>query len=98
MSTRNITFSIVGIITGLLINHLGNWIYSRLRITNRAVKILGQIVLCSVFLAYIQTEVNRNFALEWQNVTPGIFFTAFFFGVQYVSFTEIEDMYGISRI
>ena len=27
MSTRNITFSIVGIITGLLINHLGNWIY-----------------------------------------------------------------------
>ena len=98
MTEQNITHAFGGILTGIIINQLGSQVYDRLQITDKNIKIIGQIILCSIFLAFVHTKVNNRYGWEWQNVTPGLFFTAFFFGIQYVSFTAIQDVYGIKRM
>jgi hypothetical protein len=98
MATKNVAYSLAGVLAGVVVNQIGKRIYTSLNITDRHVKILGQIILCAFFIAYIHTQVDNKFGWDFQNVTPGLFFTAFFFGVQYVSFTAIQDIYGISRL
>lgn len=95
MSRDNILHSFAGIVTGVIVNEFGQMIYDTLGITNRNVMIVGQIVICSLFISFLHTRVNARFAWEWQNITPGIFFTAFFFGVQYLFFSSFEEVYGI---
>jgi len=98
MTGKNISHSFAGLIAGIIVNRLGVAVYERLGITDKNVRIAGQIVLCSVLLAYIHTRVNNQMGWEWQNVTPGIFFISFFFGVQYLSFTSIQEVYGVKRL
>ena len=98
MTTKNISHSFAGIVAGIIINQIGDKIYEKLQITNKNVKITGQVILCSIFLSFIHTKLNNRLGWEWQNVTPGLFFTAFFFGVQYVSFVSIQEVYGIKKL
>lgn len=98
MSVRNIAYSFFGLLMGIVINQLGKHIYQRLNITSLNVKIVGQIVLCSIAVAFFHTKINSQIAWEWQNDTPGMFFTAFLFGVQYISFTSIQEVYGTLQL
>lgn len=95
LSAKNIYYTVLGILSGLFVNQLGVRLYDTLGVTNQNSRVVIQIVLCCIIFAFIQTRVDRDFAIEWQNVTPGIFFTTFFFGVQYLSFTIEEGLYGI---
>jgi hypothetical protein len=98
MSGLNISNSFAGLVSGILINQIGSKLYDSLNITDKNVKIIGQIVLCSIFLAFIHTKISNKFGWEWQSITPGLFFIAFFFGVQYLSFTSIQEVYGVKRL
>jgi hypothetical protein len=98
MTRDNITHSFAGLIAGIAINKIGVGIYDAVGIVDKNVKIIGQIILCSILLAFIHTKINNKTGWEWQNVTPGLFFISFFFGVQYLSFTSIQEVYGISKL
>lgn len=87
---KNFIWGILGIISGLFINNLGEIIYSHMSIKQKYNKLLLQLVICCIVLAYIHTYVSNEFGWTWQNTTPGLFYTAFFFGCQFLEFNILQ--------
>jgi hypothetical protein len=96
---RNLQYGLYGLLLGLAVNHLGKNIYRLLRIENRKnLEIIGQGFLCALFLALLKTYTNQETIDTIQSQIPGIMFIAFFFGVQYLSFSTIQEVYGINQL
>ena len=93
MTTRNFVWGLIGIVFGLVINNLSKHFVDFFKIESKNIKILIQLLFCSIALSYVHTHINNEFGWTWQNVTPGLFFVSFFFGVQYLAFTTIQDVY-----
>lgn len=94
MIYKNILWGIVGIILGLCINILVSSKLSDI-ITGQyqdELRVILQLVLCSVVLAFVHVKVSNHFGWTWQNVTHGLFFVSFFFGVQYSMFTYMQSI------
>lgn len=84
MTFTNYVYSILGIFFGILINDLS--IKTDKSTTNNNVsKVLIQIGYISVLLSILHYYLPV-FGWSWQNITPGILFTSFLFGTQYVLF------------
>lgn len=94
----NIVYSVLGLSLGLAVNYSGKVIYDRLQITDRRVKVAGQMFFCALFLAVIRVYMPQEISQTILSETAGIMFIAFFFGVQYISFTSIQQIYGIQNI
>jgi len=90
--TKNIIWSILGIILGVLNNNIIVFICSTFNIQLLFIQNLLQLFLCSLILTVIQYFFNY-FGWSWQNITPGLFFVSFFFGIQYHIFTNIQNTY-----
>ena len=90
--TKNIIWSILGIILGVLNNNIIVFLCNNFNIKILFIQNSLQLFLCSLILTAIQFCFNY-FGWSWQNITPGLFFISFFFGIQYHIFTNIQNTY-----
>jgi hypothetical protein len=90
--TKNFIWGALGILFGITINNSVVFISTLFEIKILLLQILIQLILCSFILALINTLFNY-FAWTWQNITPGLFFVSFFFGVQFTMFKHIQNTY-----
>jgi uncharacterized protein YacL len=90
MSYDNFVWAMVGIISGILLNNIAIKIFKMFNIVDDTMQNILQLMLCSVLLAYVHTNMNNYFGWTWQNVTPGLFFVSFFFGTQYKIFSNLS--------
>lgn len=98
LATKNFVWGFFGLLFGIIINNVSVFIVRNLEIKNMVLlkisNITMQLFICSVFLASIQL-FNEYFTWSWQNITPGLFFISFFFGSQFKTFTETQDLFVI---
>ena len=92
MVINNFIWGFLGIILGIIINNSTIVIYTTYDIKSLLLRNIIQLFLCSLILALINTNYNY-FGWTWQNVTPGLFFVSFFFGIQFNIFTNIQNTY-----
>ena len=92
MMAKNFTWGLIGIILGILVNNFIVYLISVLKIDYLIIQNLIQLFICSFILAIIHYFFNY-FGWTWQNITPGLFFVLFFFGIQYNIFTNIQSTY-----
>ena len=78
---RNFIWGVLGIIMGILMNKTFMVVFNTFEINSSIVKDTIKLILCAFVLTYIQFSHNY-FGWTWQNTTPGLFFTWFFFGIQ----------------
>ena len=90
--TKNIIWSVLGIILGVLNNNLIVFLCNNFNIQMLFIQNSLQLFLCSLVLTIIQYCFNY-FGWSWQNITPGLFFISFFLGIQYNIFTNIQKEY-----
>jgi uncharacterized protein YacL len=91
LTSKNIIWAILGIIFGLVINNIVVFLIKKYNINNKYGKVLIHIILCAIILSFIQIYINNYFGWSWQNVTPGLYFVSFFFGVQYNVFNTLSQ-------
>jgi hypothetical protein len=89
---KNIIWSVIGIILGVINNNTVVIICNIFNIKILFIQNSLQLFLCSLVLTTIQYSF-KYFGWTWQNITPGLFFIAFFFGIQYHIFTNIQNKY-----
>lgn len=94
MASNNFIYGIIGIIFGLIINAISQKINNQFEIKNTNLKIIIQLFICSISLGYVHAKLLPEFGWSWQNLTEGLFFVSFFFGVQYYAFTDIQKRYS----
>jgi len=82
LTQQSILYSIIGIGVGIGTNKLSKQVTDMLGLKDAWTKTATQVVVISVVLALIQTYVSASFASDWNNITPGLFFVSFFFGLQ----------------
>jgi hypothetical protein len=92
MIIKNFTWGALGIILGIIINNSIVLISTLFKIKTLLLQNIIQLTLCSFILALIQRSFNY-FGWSWQNITPGLFFVSFFFGIQFNIFTNIQNTY-----
>lgn len=97
MSAKNFTWGIAGLVLGVIVNDIVVFLNNKLKIKYLFIQNLLHIILCSVLLAAIHSQYNY-FGWTWQNLTPGLFFISFFFGVQFKIFTNIQNSVIIDDI
>lgn len=90
----NYIWSIIGILLGMAINQFCIKIFKKFNIKSKITQINIQILVCSIILAIIHTNINNYFGWSWQNITPGLFFVSFFFSVQYNAFNNISLIFN----
>lgn len=87
-----ILYGVIGIILGTISNNLVVLLSNKLNIRYLLIQNILQLVLCSLILSAIHIQLNY-FGWSWQNITPGLFFVSFFFGVQFKMITNIQNSY-----
>ena len=97
MSIKNFIWSIAGLCLGVIINNIVVFLRNKLKIKYLFIQNILQLILCSLFLAAIHNQYNY-FGWTWQNITPGLFFISFFFGVQFKIFINIQNSIIIDDI
>ena len=92
---ESLTFSVIGIIGGSLIDALFVKLSKKYRTKSyKLLLVLGQIFL-SIIMMYILWKITKNtkFAEYWQNTIPGLAFPAFYFGIQSNIYSTIQSLY-----
>ena len=92
MIIKNFIWGMCGIILGIIINNTVIFLSKVLQINNLLVQNIIQLSLCSYVLALIHS-LYHFFGWSWQNITPGLFFISFFFGIQIKIFSNIQNTY-----
>ena len=96
MIIKNITWGVLGITLGVIINNTVIFMCNTFKINILTIQNTIQLFLCAFILALIQYFFNY-FGWTWQNTTAGLFFVSFFFGIQIEIFTNIQNKY-ISKL
>lgn len=79
-----ILYSVAGIALGAGVNRLNRWLddgIPRAYSSNKWLPVLLKLLPPALALAGVQL-MSADFSLDWQTTTPGLFFVAFFFGLQ----------------
>jgi len=92
MTLKNASWGAVGLFFGILINNINVALSNSLKIKYLIVQNIMQLFLCSLTLATLHTYFHY-FGWSWQNITPGLFFVSFFFGVQFKIMLNIQSSY-----
>ena len=92
MIIKNFVWGICGITLGIIINNSVIVISKKFKIKHLLAQNIIQLALCSYVLALINCLFNY-FGWTWQNITPGLFFVSFFFGVQVKIFSNLQTSY-----
>ena len=91
-SLKSFTFGSIGLILGIAINNAVVFIANTLKMKTAILQIIMQLIVCSTVLAGIHHFYNY-FGHSWQNVTEGLFFISFLFGVQFNLYTNVQNAY-----
>ena len=94
MAIKNFAWGTTGLILGVIINHIVIYLSNHFKIKILFIQNVIQVSLCSILLALIHSYHNY-FGWTWQQLTPGVFFVSFFFGVQYKILSNIQNTYVI---
>jgi len=97
MMFKNAGWGTTGLIFGILINNIVIALSNTLKIKYLIVQNIIQLFLCSLTLATLHTYYHY-FGWSWQNITPGLFFVSFFFGVQFKIMLNIQSSYILDDI
>ena len=92
MTLKNVSWGSVGLFFGILINNINVALSNSLKIKYLIVQNIMQLFLCSLTLATLHNYYHY-FGWSWQNITPGLFFVSFFFGVQFKLMLNIQSSY-----
>ena len=87
-----ILYGMIGVILGTISNNLVVYLSNKLNIRYLFLQNVIQLTLCSIILSAVHVQLNY-FGWSWQNITPGLFFVSFFFGVQFKMITNIQNSY-----
>jgi hypothetical protein len=82
----------LGLVFGVMNNNLIVVISNHFKIESLLLQNVLQLIFCSILLSAIHVNYNY-FGWSWQNLTPGLFFVSFFFGVQFKMITNIQNSY-----
>ncbi len=97
MTLKNAGWGAAGLFFGILINNINVALSNSLKIKYLIVQNIMQLFLCSLTLATLHTYYHY-FGWSWQNITPGLFFVSFFFGVQFKIMLNIQSSYILDDI
>lgn len=75
-----IVHSLLGIISGVFIEKLASYI--KQVIDNVLFVVMFQIIFTIIMLYIFEKYICNTFAIQWTQVTPGIFYMAFLFNMQ----------------
>ena len=78
---KNFIWGILGITLGIIMNYSYAFIFTVFGINLVMIQDITRLILSAFVLTIIQFSLNY-FGWTWQNTTPGLFFTWFFFGIQ----------------
>ena len=92
MTLKNAGWGTSGLLLGILINNIIVASSNSLKIKYLIVQNITQLFLCSLALATLHNYYHY-FGWSWQNITPGLFFVSFFFGVQFKIMLNIQSSY-----
>jgi hypothetical protein len=94
IAIKCVFFGILGLIIGVFINNIVIFLSNKLKIKNKLIQNIFQIVLCAIVVAVLHTS-NKFLGWTLRNTIPGIFFIALIFNVQYKLADNIESTYII---
>ena len=97
MTIKNAGWGAGGLLLGILINNIIVALSNTLKIKYLIVQNIMQLFLCSLALATLHNYYHY-FGWSWQNITPGLFFVSFFFGVQFKIMLNIQSSYILDDI
>jgi hypothetical protein len=91
---KGIIYALVGSALGIIIDKIFKSIQDKIRKKENIILIsLVQIIISVIILLFIEVYISKAFAIEWQGTTAGLFFVAFFFGVQTNLYTNIRTVF-----
>ena len=92
---KNYIYGIFGVISGLTVNTISVIIMKLLNLKNNEIliRILIQLLLCSITLAVFEKFLLKDLALHWKTITPGFIFFALFFGMQLEIYLEASMLF-----
>ena len=90
MVTKSIVWGALGIFFGRISNFITVLVCNVGRINNMVLQNFIQLFVCATILTAIR-YLNHYFGWSWQNITAGLFFTAFFFGTQFKIMSNIAN-------
>lgn len=98
MTSMSFIWAVIGIVLGLLTNNGLVMIFNKYyKNGNKIVKLIIEILTCSVVISALHLYINNYFGWTWQNITPGLFFVSFYFSVQYDLFDNLSQ-YSVNTI
>lgn len=74
-------YSLIGFTSGIIINIIIK--KSKNYISNEICLLLLNLFLLISVVFIIEKYINKNFAKNWQSITPGLFFISFYFITQF---------------
>ena len=92
MITKNFFWGLLGIVLGVIINIIIQHNPLNIGKSQFALRMMLQLLICSFALAFIHIKINNEFGWTWQNITPGLFFVSYFFGTQFATFSNIQQI------
>jgi uncharacterized protein YacL len=95
MNVENVALGGLGLLAGLLMNNVGKYLTEKYPLSVTST-IAVQLVLSSMVLTVLYRRL-KSLDLLWKNDISAAFFVSLFFGVQYVTFVQIQAAYGIKR-
>lgn len=91
MLFMNFIWGAIGIVLGILTNNFTIHIFNSINLDTKFLQNVIQLFIGAAVLSILHVFVNSYFGWTWQNITPGLFFVSFFFGVQYKLFSNLSD-------
>ena len=92
---KNYLYGLFGVIAGLIVNAISLAIMDLLNLKSNEifVRILIQVLLCSITLAIFEKFLLKDLALHWKTITPGFVFFSLFFGMQIELYFEATKLF-----
>ena len=96
LTIKCIIWAILGLIIGIIINDSVIYISNKLKIKNKFIQIIIQILFCSIIVAFLHTY-HKFIGWTIHNTIPGILFIALLFNVQLKLINNIQSSYIINN-
>ena len=81
ITIKCIIWGVLGLISGIIINNTVIYISNKLKIKNKLIQNIIQIVLCAITVSFLHTS-NKFLGWTLHNTIPGIFFITLLFNAQ----------------
>lgn len=91
-AAKTVAHTAAGLLLGVGIDRVCNKLQQGLKL-KPGVMILIQLIVIVVVFYVIEMYISEKYAMEWQNITPGLIFVGLFFGSQFNLFENIKKFF-----